>query len=291
MDMDGLKGPIRTANYIRKTTSGNVTLGDEAGVVVDKSSGAATTVTLPANPTAGDYIFVKDGKGDAATNNITVTPSGSQTIEGQSSFVIDEAYGGVMLFYDSDADWKIASRMSSPSAGAGAVAGSGVSVQELGNAVVHKTVLTFADAAIALTDNAGVVAYGGLKVYDFPEGAILMLGAVADLDLTKSSAGVNDDWDGDFGVGTVTASNNNTLSSTEQNIIPTTATPQASSGATTANGLSTATENAVINGTSTAVDVYLNLLVDDADHDVTSTPCNLIVNGTLTLTWVKLGDF
>lgn len=291
MDMDGLKGPIRTANYIRKTTSGNVTMGDEAGVVVDKSSGAATTVTLPPAPTAGDLIFVKDGKGDAATNNITVTPSGSQTIEGQSSLVIDEAYGGVMLFYDSDADWKIASRMSSPLAGAGAVAGSGVSVQELGNAVVHKTVLTFDDVAIALTDQASTVAYGGLKVYDFPEGAILMLGAVADLDLTKSSAGVNDDWDGDFGVGTVTASNNATLSSTEQNIIPTTATPQASSGATTANGLSTATENAVINGTSTPVDVYLNLLVDDADHDVTSTPCNLIVNGTLTLTWVKLGDF
>lgn len=181
----------------------------------------------------------------------------------------------------------------SPAAsGSGAAAGTGVTASELvAGGVVHQTVLTFADVEIALTDNAGVVAYGGLKVYDFPAGAILLLGAVADLDLTKDAAGVNADWDGDFGVGTVTASNNNSLASTEQNIIPTTATPQASSGATTANGQSTATENAVIDGTGTAADAFLNFLVDDADHDVGGTPTNLIVNGTLKLTWINLGDY
>lgn len=179
--------------------------------------------------------------------------------------------------------------------GTGALAetanGTGVAITEQVVGGVQKTVLTFTDVAIALTDEAGVVAYAGLKVLDLPAGAILMLGAVADLDLTKSSAGVDDTWDGDMGVGTVTASNNATLASTEQNIIPTTATPQAVDGETTANGQSTATENAVIDGTTTPVDVYLNLLVDDADHDVTSTPCNLIVNGTLTIVWCNLGDY
>lgn len=177
------------------------------------------------------------------------------------------------------------------SAGAGAANGTGVAATEYGDGSFHRTVLTFTDHAIALADQATVVAYGGSKVYDMPAGAILFLGAVADLDLTKSSAGVNADWDGDVGVGTVTASNNATLSSTEQNIIPTTATPQAVAGATTANAQSTATENAVVNGTATPVDVYLNLLVDDADHDVTGTPCNLIINGTLTIYWVNLGDY
>lgn len=175
--------------------------------------------------------------------------------------------------------------------GNGAVAGSSATVAEYNIGVMHKTVITFTNRTFALTDNAGVVAYVGSKIYDLPEGAILFLGATTDIDLTKSSAGVNDDWDGDYSVGTVTASNNNSLSSTEQNIIPTTPTPQAVSGVTTANGQSTATENAVVNGTATASDVYLNFLVDDADQDVTGTACNLIVNGTVTIFWINLGDY
>jgi len=173
----------------------------------------------------------------------------------------------------------------------GTVNGSGVEVTEVSNGVLNKSVFTFTNHAMALTDEAAVVAYAGSKVYDFPEGAIYIMGAVADLDLTKSSAGVNDTWDGDFALGTVTASNNATLSSTEQDILPTTATPQAVAGATTANGQSTATENAVIDGTTTAVDLYLNILVDDADQDVTSTPANIIVNGTVTVLWANMGDY
>jgi flagellin-like hook-associated protein FlgL len=171
----------------------------------------------------------------------------------------------------------------------GAVAGTGVTVEERGGDVVHQTILHFTASAFAMVDEAGVVAYAGKKVYDFPAGNIIVLGAVADLDLTKSSAGVNDTWDGDFGIGTVTASNNATLATTEQNIIPTTATPQAVAGVTTANGANTAV--AVLDGTATAVDAYVNILVDDADHDVTGTACNIIANGTVTITWVNAGDF
>lgn len=174
---------------------------------------------------------------------------------------------------------------------AGAGAGSGNQASQIGTAAMQKTVLKFTNQAIPLTDEAGVVAYGGLKIFDFPEGAILFQGAVADLALTKSSAGVNADWDGDFGLGTVTASNNATLSSTEQDLIPTTATPQAVAGATTAKGKSTATESGqILDGTSTPKDVFLNFLVDDADHNVAGTACNLIVNGTVTLFWANLGD-
>ena len=173
----------------------------------------------------------------------------------------------------------------------GDVNGSGVAVEELSDGITNKTTFTFTDFAAALTDEAGVVAYSGNKIYDCPAGVIQFIGAVADLDLTLSAAGVNADWDGDFAIGTVTASNNGTLASTEQNILPTTATPQASGSATTANGFSTASENINVDGTSTAVDVYLNFLVDDADHDVTSTPTNIIVNGTITLFWRNLGDY
>jgi len=172
------------------------------------------------------------------------------------------------------------------SAARGAVAG-GATVSEGGG--VNRTVISLSAVAFALADAAGVVAYVGKKLYDFPEGLVVILSAVANLTITKSSAGVNADFDGDFGVGTVTASNNATLSSTEQDIIPTTATPQASAGATTAKGQSTGV--VLLDGTGTAKDLYLNLLVDDADHDVTGTPCNLLVSGTITLHWIAGGDY
>lgn len=156
----------------------------------------------------------------------------------------------------------------------------------------HETTLRLANVTVAITDEAGVVAYVGTKIYDFPEGAILFLGASARVDIQTSSAGVNTDWDGDFGLGTVTASNNNSLSSTEQNLIPTTATAQASGGGTVAAGASTSTEAAkVIDGAATPVDVYLNVLVDDADHDVGGTACNFIYNGLVKIKWIQLGDY
>ena len=164
----------------------------------------------------------------------------------------------------------------------------GLTAESSGAGAFRTITFTFDDMAVAMVDEAGVVAYAGTKILDFPEGAVAIIGAVADLALTKSSAGINDTWDGDFGVGTVTASNNATLATTEQNIIPTTATPQAVSGVSSANGVSTAA--LYLDGTTTPADVYLNFLIDDADHDVTGTPANLIVNGTMKLHYVWLGN-
>jgi hypothetical protein len=174
--------------------------------------------------------------------------------------------------------------------GKGAAAGTGVSALEYGDGLVHQTVLAFSDVEIALVDNAGVGAHGSLKIYDMPEGAIIVAAAVSDLAVTKSSAGVNADWDGDFGLGTTAADIDASLATTEQDILPSTATPQAVAGVTTADGESTTAEHVIFNGTATAIDVYANFLVDDADQDVTSTPCNLVLNGTITITWINAGD-
>lgn len=186
---------------------------------------------------------------------------------------------------DSGTTWTATSAAATAEA---AASGTGVAAtsEEL---QVRTLTLTLTDVDVAMADEAGVVAYGSLKIADMPEGVITFLGGVADLDLTKSSAGVNADWDGDIGVGTAAADNNATLSGTEQNIITATATPQAVAGVTTGNAYGGTP--AVIDGTSTAADVYVNVLVDDADHDVTSTPCNIILNGTIKLTYVVLGDY
>lgn len=175
---------------------------------------------------------------------------------------------------------------------AGAANGTGVTATEYGNSTIHRTVLTLDDVVMALTDVASTVAYTALKVYDFPAGAFLFLGATADLVITKDAAGVNDDWDGDFSLGTVTASNNNSLSSTEADLIPSTQTPQAQSGATTAKGqTTTALSSVIFDGTSVPKDAFLNILVDDGDQDTTATPTNLVVSGTITITWANLGDY
>lgn len=249
-------------------------------LVVKAADNAANHAVTITNASHGQATVHTHPDGGAATDYVVHSTAALTLLEAD---VLDGATAGV----------PVASKalIAPASLGNGAVAGTGATVSEQGNGVMHKTVITFTNVDVPLADAAGVVAYGGLKVYDMPEGAILMLGAVADVDLTKSSAGVNADWDGDMGVGTITASNDGTLAATEQNIIPTTATPQAVAGVTTANGKSTATENAVLDGTTTPVDVYFNLLVDDADHDVTGTPCNLILNGTLTLHWINLGDY
>lgn len=173
----------------------------------------------------------------------------------------------------------------------GAANGTGVSVEEFGAGPFHMTELTLDDLTVALTDEATVVAHGNHKLYDFPEGGILILGALSDLDLTKDAAGVNDTWDGDFALGTAAAAADTTLTGTEDDVLPSTATPQAVGGATTANGLSTSSEMSVHDGTTTAKDLYLNVLVDDADHDVGATATNLIFNGTIRVFWIDLGDF
>lgn len=155
---------------------------------------------------------------------------------------------------------------------------------------VNQTVIKLSSIVFALADVAGVVAFVGKKLYDFPAGVITILGVTANLAITKSSAGVNNDFDGDFSIGSVTAAGDATLTGAEADIVPSTPTPQAVAGATTAKGKSGAAP-VQLDGSATAADLFLNLLVDDADHDVTTTPANLVVTGTITVLWAALGDY
>src|SRR3990167_7813638 len=142
----------------------------------------------------------------------------------------------------------------------GAESGTGVGNEEQGIAAIQRTVLTLTNTPVVLADDAGVVAYGSLLIYTFPVGVILFLGAVQDLALTKSSTGVNADWDGDIGLGTVACSTGASLTGTEVDFIPTTATPQAVAGATTGDGdTTTALSGVIFDGTGGAKECYLNI--------------------------------
>lgn len=160
-----------------------------------------------------------------------------------------------------------------------------LTVEEFGNSLLHSTVITFNNHVITLVDAAGVVAYGGTKVYTFPAGTILSISTGANFSLTKTSAGVNNDFDGDFAVGTITASNNATLTGNEQNLIASTALAQAVAGVTGVTVIQPTLQT--VTPYSGQNDVFVNILIDDADHNVTATPCNILVNGTLSLFWTK----
>jgi hypothetical protein len=72
-------------------------LATDTFLLVNKAT--AVTVDLLAASAAGGYpITIKDTSGVAQTNNITITPNGSDTIEGLTTLVINTAWGGYMLF-------------------------------------------------------------------------------------------------------------------------------------------------------------------------------------------------
>ena len=74
-------------------------------VVVRKTAASATAVALPTAPTTWQHYVIKDGAGNAGTNNITIAPAGNATgaaaqIDGAANFVIAVDRAAVTLVYD-----------------------------------------------------------------------------------------------------------------------------------------------------------------------------------------------
>lgn len=147
-------------------------------------------------------------------------------------------------------------------AGIGAKNGATVTAVENGDPVLHKTVLTLTATPITLTDEAGVGQYGGVKLYDFPAGNILVFGAVVDADITLTETWWVDTAEGDVGMGTIAPTGGDALATTEQNIIATTAVAAlaAQVGPIDAQSAGVATLGAA---GATDSDAYLNVRIDD----------------------------
>lgn len=75
-------------------------------VLVDTS--AARTINLPAASDGEYYYYIKDATGSAQTNNITITPNGSDEIENaNANFLIDYNNGSVGIISDGTSKWAI----------------------------------------------------------------------------------------------------------------------------------------------------------------------------------------
>lgn len=88
--------PNRTVRVVTAAGAVTVSAMDDI-VVIAKTTGAATAANLPAG-VKGMRRVIKDGKGDAATNNITITPA-SGNIDGAATKVISANYGAAEIIY------------------------------------------------------------------------------------------------------------------------------------------------------------------------------------------------
>lgn len=233
---------------------------------------AAYTKNSPGAPTAGFYTA-----GDTVTDSLGVVWTATRT--GQAG---PDGFGQPTQFAGSYPNLGVTT------AGVGSSPVASVVATEFGASGLHQTVLTLTDAPILVTD---ALAYGSLKIYDFPEGRIHVLGCVATLapkTTTAIASTINSGVAGAVGLGTAAASAV-TLATTMVDLLPSTVIATS----TTINVAAAAVTPvlaaaAVFNGTSTAIDAYLNTSITTAtDIDADGT---LAYSGTIRITWVNLGD-
>jgi hypothetical protein len=153
--------------------------------------------------------------------------------------------------------------------------------------LVNKLILTLADFEVTVANVTGA-SFGGAKIYDFPEGRILVLGVVADLSFNWAGTDIAAAGSGDFSLGT-TITADGSLATTEVDLCP--SSPMTDPFVTgVGRGVGALAAGAQFDGTATAKDANINIIIDDAD--VSDAASDIVkVSGTVTIVWIKLGDY
>ena len=86
------------ATYV--VDAGTVCPGADYIICVNKTTGSASAIDLPASPAPFRVLTVKDCKHDAATNNITLVPSGGALIEGAASLILNINGQSASVWFD-----------------------------------------------------------------------------------------------------------------------------------------------------------------------------------------------
>jgi len=103
-DVEWIEHGIFTPQIV--TAGASVSLSPSSRkVIINKAVAGIITVSLPASPKVGQEILVKDGKGDAKSNNITILAPG-KTIDGNSSIVMINNYQAYSLLFNGT-EWNI----------------------------------------------------------------------------------------------------------------------------------------------------------------------------------------
>jgi len=163
----------------------------------------------------------------------------------------------------------------------GAKSGATVTAAERSGFINH-TVLTLTDTPVIVVGASGV-GFGGVKIYDWPEGAIQVLGVTVDSLIVTVGTGLDAADGGDWSFGTAIVSDADLTDATDVDLCPiTSADPIAGTNS------AQLAANAIFDGTTTAKDCNFNMIVDDAD--ISGTVTNTI-DATVTIHWINLGDY
>lgn len=164
-----------------------------------------------------------------------------------------------------------------------------VTAKEYGNGPVRQTVLEVVGLPVTVANTTGA-SFGNVKLYDFPKGRLIVLGNTVKWSRIAFGSTIGATGSGDYSMGT-TGTVDATLNSTDVNLLPSSAMadPFVSGVSTDTAGAALAAE-AQFDGTTTAIDAYLNVIIDDADvSDGGSDTATF--TGRITLTWLNLGDY
>ena len=95
----GTSAPTPTIQNTGKTaTSGEFLVVTSGGI----------TITLPASPSAGDFLIVKDGTGAAATTSFTVARNGSNIASSATDLTFDKNFAEITMTYiDATIGWSV----------------------------------------------------------------------------------------------------------------------------------------------------------------------------------------
>ena len=84
-----------------------VNLSVTSGTFVVATAGSIT-ITLPAGPSAGDFVIVKDGTGAAATTSFAVARNGSNIASAASDLTFDKNFAEITMTYiDGTIGWSV----------------------------------------------------------------------------------------------------------------------------------------------------------------------------------------
>lgn len=223
---------------------------------------------------------------DTATVNVTLSKKVASTTY---DLVREAVPAGGTLFWSPGLPAVVTEGAATAIATVGASAQPEVTAAEGGFGNFRSTVLTLDELPITVGNTTGI-SFGNVKLYDFPEGRHNFLGVqLNDLAVGLGDAGnvtpIAGTMGGDVSLGT-TGTSDSTLDGTDVNLMPSTSIDPISGGIASGQLAAAAT---VLDGRTTPLDMYLNMIIDDADvadgaEDV------LLLSGTITITWVNLGN-
>lgn len=163
-------------------------------------------------------------------------------------------------------------------------AGSGLTVTQ--SIVVPQTfTVPFSAFSLTMTDATTAGSHGSKQIFTMPAGNITVLGAVAALNIVRVGTAITATAAVVASIGsTAVATSDATLTGTEANIMASTS-ATLTAGAGVVNGHSTATVE--LDGTDTAVPVFLNFAIPDAGSTGNGA---LIISGEIVVTYLNNGD-